>query len=175
MPGMGDSKWWRRVFNSPGLTQELPSPHLAELYGRQNGLPGQPEIPDLQDINLTGIWLADGYECFNRALTRRVKLPTKRISVSHVGEVLSAVKIDGDLCVPAGVVTFQGRLPPGSRRADVLLTVGNPKYPASRTVRGTLKIIDRDHFQMDDSPTGEVIYFVRARYSEEDGSGHGLQ
>ena len=29
-------------------------------------LPGQPEDPDPTDINLTGIWLAHGYECYNR-------------------------------------------------------------------------------------------------------------
>jgi hypothetical protein len=170
MPDVGDSQWRRKVFDSPGLTQAPPGPHLAELARRWNGLPGQPESPDPKDINLTGVWLADGYECYDSTLGRRVRLPTKRVSVSHVGEDLAAVKIDGDLCVPAGHVTFRGRLPRDSRRAIVTWAVGTPERPASGTVRGTLKIIDRDHFRTDDSPTGEVISFVRAGHSEEDES-----
>jgi hypothetical protein len=39
-----------------------------------------------------------------------MRLPVKRVSVSHIGEDLVAVKIDGDACVPAGLVTFRGRL-----------------------------------------------------------------
>ncbi|HEY6787970.1 MAG TPA: hypothetical protein VI365_11730 [Trebonia sp.] len=72
--------------------------------------------------------------------------------------------------MPAGHVTFQGRLPRESRRAVVTWAVGTPERPASGTVHGTLKIIDRDHFRTNDSPTGEVIFFVRARHSEEDES-----
>jgi hypothetical protein len=40
----------------------------------------------------------------------------KRVSVSRIGEDLVAVKIDGDACVPAGLVTFRGRL--SRARAD---------------------------------------------------------
>jgi hypothetical protein len=71
--------------------------------------------------------------------------------------------------VPAGLVTFQGRLPKGSLRAVVTWTVGAPGRPASGTVSGALKIIDRDHFRTD-SRTGEVISFVRAGHPEEDES-----
>jgi hypothetical protein len=143
-----------------------PGPHLAALARRWNGPPGPPEGPDPEDINLTGVWLADGYECYSRT-GKRVRLPIKRVSVSHVGEDLTAVKIDGDACVPAGVPTFWGRLPRDSRRAVVTWTTGSPMRPASGTVRGTLKIIDRDHFRSDDFPTGEAIVFVRARSPEE--------
>jgi hypothetical protein len=50
-----------------------------------------------------------------------------------------------------------GRLPyVDPRRAIVTWAVGTPERPASGTVRGILKIIDRDHFRTDDSPTGEA-------------------
>jgi hypothetical protein len=64
------------------LTQVPPGPHLADLARRWKGLPGQPESPDPKDINLTGTWLADGYECYSSSLRRRVRLPTKRVSVT---------------------------------------------------------------------------------------------
>ncbi len=160
MAPVGELQWRRKAFDAPGLTQVPPGPHLAELSRRRKGLPGQQESRDPTDINLTGTWLADGYQCWSGL--RLVRLPTKRVSVSHVGEKLVAVKIDGDPCVPAGIVTFQGRLRRGSRRAAVTFTVGSPGRPASGTVSVTLNVVDRDHFQVGDSPTGEAIVFVRA-------------
>ncbi len=155
VPGTASSQWRRKVFDSPGLTQVPPGPHLAELARRWN--------------NLTGIWLADGYTCFD-TLGRRVRVPTRTVSVSHDGEDVVAVMTDGGLCVPAGHVTFWGHLPRDSRRATVTFTVGTPRRPASGTVCGNLKIIDRYHFQTDTPLVDEVIFFVRAGHSEEEES-----
>jgi hypothetical protein len=131
----GDPQWRRKVFSSPGLTQVPPGPHLAKLAQQWNGLP---ESPDPKDISLTGLWLADGYEYYSilGERMRRVGLPTRRVSISQLGKDLIAVKIDGDACVPAGHVTFRGRLSRSSRRADIIWAVGTPARPASATVRG---------------------------------------
>jgi hypothetical protein len=151
---MGEvSRWRRRVFDAPGLTQAPPGPHLAALARRWKGLPGG---PDDAGINLTGVWLASGYQC-----PAGVRLRRKRVSVSHEGEELVVVKIDGDPCVPAGRPSIQGRLPPGSRVATVTLTVGSPLRPASATRPGSLRVIDREHFRVESPGTGEGISFVR--------------
>ncbi len=164
----GDSQWRRKVFSSPGLTQPPPGRHLAKLAQRWNGRPGS---LDPEHIDLTGTWLADGYECYRaRGGPKRIRLPTKRVTVSQVGRDFTALKIDRDPCVPAGLVAFHGRMSSDSRSATVTFTVGNLARPASGTIRGTFKIIDRDHFQTGVCSTGEKIFFVRARHTEA-GSG----
>jgi hypothetical protein len=107
------------------------------------------------DINLTGVWDSDDYECPYG--TKH----TERVSISHSGEDLIAIKITGDDCVPAGFETFRGRLPSGSQVAAITWTAGQPKEPASATLPGFLKIIDRDHFRAGNSHWNDMI-FVRS-------------
>jgi len=91
-------------------------------------------------MDLTGTWESADYECRG---TKR----TERVEISHVEQHLTAVKITGDDCVPAGFGTFTGRLPAGSSVGAIMWTTGTPRAPASAQAAGFLMVVDQDTFR----------------------------
>ncbi len=90
-------------------------------------------------FNLTGLWTSNQYQCpagqFN----------TETVKVEQQGQNISALKITGDYCVPAGNMAFEGSLSGNS--GSLRCTVGSPQNPASAVIQGTLNIIDANSFQ----------------------------
>jgi hypothetical protein len=90
-----------------------------------------------------GTWVGDGYTC------ERGSNQVQRVRIEVVDDALVARKLDGDRCVPAGHVTFQGSVPervdPGLSH-PVTWTVGNPRRPASQQIVDPILIEDQNTF-----------------------------
>ncbi len=101
-----------------------------------------PEVYHPQKFEFTGTWIGYGYSCKGDILQEKV-------NISVYNGHLVATKLTGDYCVPAGNITFQGKVPYYTSIGSyfpVTWTTGSPHYPASyRTVKN-LKILSYDSF-----------------------------
>jgi hypothetical protein len=83
-------------------SSDLPIPEITVKYGESYHLENQwsKANPTLGDI-LQGTWTGYGYYC-----ERKGNKLTERVSLSVRGNYLTATKITGDHCVPAGNITL---------------------------------------------------------------------
>ena len=97
-------------------------------------------------INLSGIWLGEGYQCPIGTLHDEM------IEITHnlnSGEVV-ATKITGDACVTEGNITFtgffDGKLESSTEknRFDVTFVTGSQDLPNSSTSQSTIEVINSD-------------------------------
>lgn len=80
--------------------------------------------------SLNGTWVSDQYRCPNNVLH------SERINVIEKNNQIVARKIDGDECVLAGEITFEGT-------ADQLTCHGGrPGHPSSMTWRSSLALTE---------------------------------
>jgi len=95
-----------------------------------------------QKVDLTGAWIGKGYSCEQGGLSEQVEITIK-------GNYLTAKKITGDNCVPAGNITFQGTLPDSLSEGSsfpVTFTVGSPTNPASGKSVQDLTVLNINSF-----------------------------
>ena len=114
----------------------------------------------MRNVDLTGTWRSNDYEC-----PWGVK-HSELVRLVHEGGQITATKITGDDCVPAGFETFHGRLPTGAHVAAIQWTVGTPRAPASGGRPGYLKILGNDESRAGDEGGMELTF----RRERADGS-----
>lgn len=85
--------------------------------------------------NLTGVWRATGYQCPTGTV-----INSEQLLIIQVGENLTAVKTNGDPCVPSGYPSFFGRITGTSSQVTTIL--GNPSSPGSSTGSTTLNFVN---------------------------------
>ena len=86
-----------------------------------------PEHYAPQNFEFAGTWIGYGYSCNGHKLEEKVSIA---VSNGH----LVATKLTGDHCVPAGNITFQGKIPNYVATGSyfpVTWTTGSPRNPAS--------------------------------------------
>jgi hypothetical protein len=89
-----------------------------------------------EDFN--GIWLGKTYVCEGQVIEERVEIVQE-------GDMLTATKIDGDQCVLAGTVTFEGTLS-ADGQADLTCITGMPDSPGSSSFRSGIAARDDGGF-----------------------------
>ena len=85
-----------------------------------------------EQCDFSGIWLGIGYQC------PAGTLHNERVTITHDGDKISAIKIDGDDCVTAGQTTFTGTYNSFARNFGVTWATGLPGNPNSSSAYGTL-------------------------------------
>ncbi|MEZ4942154.1 MAG: papain-like cysteine protease family protein [Saprospiraceae bacterium] len=89
-----------------------------------------------EPLNLSGTWIGTGYQCPIGDYHRET------VQITHEGNSITAVKITGDPCVPAGNVTFSGTFDPEDKTGVIIWTTGLPTTPACCMASGTLRFED---------------------------------
>ncbi len=105
-------------------------------------LASNPEHYTPKSFEFAGTWIGYGYSCNGHKLQEKVHITVYN---GH----LVATKLTGDYCVPAGNITFQGKVPYYTSIGNhfpVTWTTGSPYYPASHKVVKNLKILSADSF-----------------------------
>jgi len=94
----------------------------------------QPPNEDPQLVNLTGRWIGMGYQCPIGTYHNET------VDINHDGSQISAIKVTGDPCVPAGSETFTGSFDEATGRGVITLRTGNPSSPSCCSSGGTLTL-----------------------------------
>ena len=103
-----------------------------------------------KERGLSGTWMGNNYQC-NGTYNEEVR-------IEQSGTSITATKITGDPCVPAGNVTFTGTKS-GTDTYAVTCTVGTPSNPASSTNTGTLTVVDDNTLKVTGS--GMNVTYIR--------------
>ncbi len=74
--------------------------------------------------SFAGTWMARGYSCFGP----NPPPPEEQIKVTQVGDAVTATKVVGDDCVPAGAIAWEGNAQGDSFPVQVQVSNG-PKTP----------------------------------------------
>lgn len=102
-----------------------------------------PATTSPQRKSFAGIWLASGYTCPDGSAPAE-----EQISIAEDGETLTATKVTGDHCIPAGEITWRGvalgGFSPG-RSFPVQVQVGTPGGPR-HFIDISLTVHDADRF-----------------------------
>lgn len=101
-----------------------------------------PEHYTPKHFEFAGTWIGYGYSCNGHKLQEKVNITVYN---GH----LVATKLTGDYCVPAGNITFEGKVPYYASTGSyfpVTWTTGSPHYPASYKAVKNLKILNADSF-----------------------------
>ena len=99
---------------------------------------GAPSIRKSKKIDLSGLWLANGYICSDAALEQKVK-------IQDTENVVTAIKEKGDECIGSGEVTFTGKYDGTKTTIPVEMQMRRPNastYPLR--VPAFLEIVDSD-------------------------------
>ncbi len=108
-----------------------------------------------EKIDLTGFWIATGYQCPIGTFH------TEKIHITQNGNQITATKITGDPCVPAGSLTFTATLDVNDRKGQVLYRSGSPSKPNCCTSKGDMEIIDNNNFKSSVNGSNESHLFKR--------------
>jgi len=99
---------------------------------------GTPNIGISKRIDLSGLWLASGYIC-------RAVVPEEKVSIQHIGDIVTAIKEKGDECIRSSEVTFTGKYDGTKTTIPVEMQMRKPNastYPLR--VSAFLEIVDSD-------------------------------
>ena len=108
-----------------------------------------------EDDNLSGTWLGKGYPCPEKLYHEQ------RVTIKETRDSLIGTKIDGDLCVSAGMVTFRGVRSGNSKRYNVIFTTGGPESPNCCTSNGTITIINSNTLEGIIERSRDTITYIR--------------
>jgi len=134
---------WNTVDVKVTLIDENAFYTLHTLFLRRGG------ISPLEDVDLTGTWESYEYQC------PLGDYHSELIRIKHQDDRISAEKITGDPCVPAGNITFEGIV--SGNKGSVEFVVGSPATPASgRSDPSPLIVITPDVFHV-----GHLTFFRR--------------
>jgi hypothetical protein len=104
----------------------------------------------LPDTDYSGTWLGKGYQCpFGT-------FHNEKVTITQSGASIKAIKIDGDNCVTAGQITFQGKYDNKQKAFNVTWTTGEPNKPNSSSASGLLLLKGRD--TLIDISLGGVVF-----------------
>lgn len=93
----------------------------------------------ITENDLAGIWDATGYTCES-------SIAVEKIKITVTGNKITAVKITGDNCVPAGEITWEGTLS-GDRISGRGRVSSGPGTPRSWYNGITITVIDKNTLQ----------------------------
>jgi hypothetical protein len=110
-------------------------------------------VKEATPVDLTGEWIGTGYRC-------TADTDIERVKIVHEGSNITATKITGDQCVPAGSTTFEGSFDNKTKTGNVTFTTGNPSQPSCCTLPGAL-ILEGTVLKATISGSGEAIIFKR--------------
>lgn len=98
--------------------------------------------PGSDGIDLNGNWTAKGYTC-----PGGTSIPTETVGIVQSQGKITATKVTGDPCVPAGKVTFTGIYDESKKIYNLTWTTGSSSAPASSTASGTMTVVDKNHLE----------------------------
>jgi len=140
----------RKARVGPGALISLVVLGVAVFAGSAASNSAHAQIAPAQNtnINLSGQWTTSQIQC---PLGNYI---TETVTISHIGSQLSAVKVNGDACVPTGYTAFKGAY--SQNGWELTCTAGEPGKPASQQYPGTLNILNTN------SLTACGVQYVRA-------------
>lgn len=131
----------QRAFDMAHGSKPQPSP--SGPPGKPTGLAidsssPTPQTRPITAADLVGVWDATGYIC-----PRDNPIPVEVIKITATGNKLTAVKVTGDPCVPAGQITWEGVI------SDRVITgrwrgTFGPGQPINWYDGVSLRVVDRD-------------------------------
>ncbi len=95
-----------------------------------------PQTRPITAADLVGVWDATGYMCDQ-------PIPVEVIKITAIGNKLTAVKVTGDPCVPAGEITWEGDISGGVITGRWRGTFG-PGQPINWVDGVSLRVVDRN-------------------------------
>lgn len=78
------------------------------------------------------------------------------VSITHEGDRVVAVKVTGDLNVPAGEITFRATL--NGREGEGAGQIAETEFRNPRFIPGTLRVIDDHHIEFEWTGLGRVEF-----------------
>lgn len=113
-------------------------------------------------INLSGIWLGEGYACYGPVEDPEI------VNIEHFESSVTVTKIEGDDCVTSGELTWRGVFDQNPFPVQVNVSDG-PNSSSRFLIDGTANIVDNDTIMLSipGSEDGSVTFY-RAGGSEDD-------
>jgi hypothetical protein len=111
---------------------------VLKFIKQESSSAGSLNIGKSKRIDISGLWLANGYIC-------RGAVPEEKVRIQHIGNVVTAIKERGDECIRSGEVTFTGKYDGTKTTISVEMQMRRPNastYPLR--VPAFLEIVDSD-------------------------------
>lgn len=102
-------------------------------------------MPESKPIDLNGEWIGFYHGHHDEV-----------VHVTHQGNRVAAVKVTGDVNVPAGETTFRAELEGLAGKGEGQIAETEFRHP--RFIPGRLRIVDRDHFVFEWTGLGSVEF-----------------
>lgn len=111
----------------------------------------QPPEENPQPNNLSGRWVGMGYQCPFGTFHNEI------VEIVQNGTQISATKVTGDPCVPAGSETFKGSFDDEKGSGTVTVRTGNRSSPNCCSAGGTLTL-DGCTLKLISNTGGEIVF-----------------